>query len=55
MNVVQEHNNKDKESRLSIWSLALEQIHQPSCLLRNSTEQGEFTMNTFGVGVNEVE
>lgn len=31
MNVVQEHNNKDEESKLSICSLALEQIHHPVC------------------------
>lgn len=48
MNAVQGHTIKMKTQHLVFGSRA-------SCLLRNSTGQGEFTMNTFGVGVNEVE
>lgn len=55
MIAVQEHNNKDEESRLSIWSLALEQIQHPVCSETAQDRQGEFRMNTFGVGINEVE
>lgn len=54
MNVVQEH-NKDEESKLSIWSLALEQTHHPVCTERAQDKQGEFPRDTLVVGVNEVE
>ena len=54
MNVVQEH-NKDEESKLRNWSLALEQIHHPVCSETAQDKQGEFPMDTFVVGVNEVE
>lgn len=54
MNVVQ-HNNKDEESKLSIWSLALEQIHHPVCSETAQDKQGEFPMDILVAGVNEVE